>query len=62
MRGPHDDVSDRTEPNGRRGVRFEREPELVARLPDHELWMAFFSRSEGNPLALRGELRGGDTG
>src|SRR4030095_627532 len=25
-----------------RGVRFEEEPHLIARMPDHELWMAFF--------------------
>src|SRR3712207_5846253 len=31
-----------------RGVRFEDEPHLVARMPDHELWMAFFRDSEEN--------------
>lgn len=25
-----------------RGVDFEQKPELVAKMPDHELWMAFF--------------------
>ena len=25
-----------------RGVSFEAEPRLIAKLPDHELWMAFF--------------------
>src|SRR5215510_11186326 len=25
-----------------RGVTFEAQPHLVARMPDHELWMAFF--------------------
>jgi catechol 2,3-dioxygenase-like lactoylglutathione lyase family enzyme len=38
-----------------RGVRFEREPSLVARLPEHELWMAFFRDPEGNLLALTEE-------
>jgi predicted enzyme related to lactoylglutathione lyase len=40
-----------------RGVRFEGEPHLIARMPDHELWMAFFTDSEGNTLALMSEVR-----
>jgi methylmalonyl-CoA/ethylmalonyl-CoA epimerase len=39
-----------------RGVRFEDEPHLIARMPDHELWMAFFRDSEENLLALMAEL------
>jgi methylmalonyl-CoA/ethylmalonyl-CoA epimerase len=39
-------------------VRFVREPHLVATLPDHELWLAFFADSEGNTLALMEERRG----
>jgi methylmalonyl-CoA/ethylmalonyl-CoA epimerase len=41
-----------------RGVHFKGVPHLVARLPDHELWMAFFDDSEGNTLALMSEVRG----
>ena len=40
-----------------RGVHFRGEPHLVARMPDHELWMAFFDDSEGNVLALMHEKR-----
>lgn len=40
-----------------RGVEFRNEPHLVAKLPDHELWMAFFRDSEGNTLALMSEVR-----
>ena len=40
-----------------RQVRFVREPHLVAKLPDHELWLAFFEDSEGNTLALMEERR-----
>ena len=40
-----------------RGVSFDGEPHLIARLPDHELWMAFFRDSEGNMLALMEERR-----
>ena len=35
-----------------RGVAFDREPHLLARMPDHDLWMAFLRDSEGNLLAL----------
>jgi methylmalonyl-CoA/ethylmalonyl-CoA epimerase len=40
-----------------RGARFEGEPHRVARMPDHELWMAFFRDPEGNLLALMSEVR-----
>ena len=40
-----------------RGVTFLGEPHLIARMPDHELWMAFFHDSEGNTLALMEERR-----
>jgi methylmalonyl-CoA/ethylmalonyl-CoA epimerase len=38
-------------------VRFKGVPHLVARMPDHELWMAFFDDTEGNTLALMSEVR-----
>ena len=40
-----------------RNVKFEREPHLVAKLPDHDLWMAFFRDPDGNLLALLSEVR-----
>lgn len=40
-----------------RGVKFRTEPHLVAKMPDHELWMAFFEDSEENLLALMSEVR-----
>lgn len=40
-----------------RGVPFRTAPHLVARMPDHELWMAFFDDTEGNTLALMAEVR-----
>lgn len=40
-----------------RGATFQRDPHLVARMPDHELWMAFLEDSEGNLLALREERK-----
>lgn len=40
------------------GVSFLAEPHLVAKLPDHDLWMAFLEDGEGNTLALMAERRG----
>lgn len=40
-----------------RGVYFEQEPGMVARMPDHELWMAFFRDPDANLLALMEEKR-----
>ena len=40
-----------------RGVEFVDKPHLIARLPDHELWMTFFRDSEGNTLGLMSEVR-----
>ncbi len=40
-----------------RGVAFEQPPELVAKMPDHDLWMAFFRDPDGNLLALMCEIR-----
>jgi len=39
-----------------RGAPFEGEPHLVARMPDHELWMVFFRDPDRNLLALMSEL------
>ena len=40
-----------------RGASFETKPHLVARMPDHELWMAFFRDPDRNLLALMCEKR-----
>ena len=40
-----------------RGVVFEQGPHLIAKLPDHDLWMAFFRDPDGNFLALMSEVR-----
>jgi methylmalonyl-CoA/ethylmalonyl-CoA epimerase len=39
-----------------RGVTFEGEPHMIARMPDHELWMAFFRDPDRNLLALMSEV------
>jgi catechol 2,3-dioxygenase-like lactoylglutathione lyase family enzyme len=38
------------------GVRFEGEPHVIAKMPDHDLWMTFFRDSEQNLLALMSEV------
>jgi methylmalonyl-CoA/ethylmalonyl-CoA epimerase len=39
-----------------KGVRFEDEPHLIARMPTHDLWMTFFRDSENNLLGLMSEV------
>jgi len=38
-------------------VKFEDEPHLIARMPDHDLWMTFFRDSEGNLMGLMSEVK-----
>ena len=40
-----------------RGVRFYTEPHMIARMPDHELWLTEFRDSENNVMALMDEKR-----
>ena len=40
-----------------RGVPFDDEPHLIARMPDHELWMTFFRDPDGNVHGLMSEVR-----
>ena len=42
-----------------RGVEIESPAHLVARMPDHELWIAFFRDSEGNVMGLLAEQKPG---
>lgn len=41
------------------GAPSESEPHLIAKMPDHELWMAFVRDSEGNLVGLMSEVRSG---
>lgn len=41
-----------------RGVAFLGQPHRVAKMPDHDLWMAAFKDVDGNTLALMSEVRG----
>jgi methylmalonyl-CoA/ethylmalonyl-CoA epimerase len=52
-----DDIEGEAEKMKSRGLVFEQPPHLVARMPDHELWMAFFRDPDANLLALMCEKR-----
>ena len=51
-----DDIQSATEALRAKQVRFEGDPHLVARLEDHDLWLAFFRDSEDNVMALMSEV------
>jgi methylmalonyl-CoA/ethylmalonyl-CoA epimerase len=38
-----------------RGVAFTHKPHLIAKMEDHDLWMAFFQDPDGHTLALMQE-------
>jgi methylmalonyl-CoA/ethylmalonyl-CoA epimerase len=39
------------------GVEFFQDPHLIARMPDHDLWMAFLKDTEGNTIGIMCEVR-----
>ena len=51
-----DDIHAATSALESRGVTFERLPHFVAKMADHDLWMAFLRDPEGNMLALMCEI------
>jgi len=40
-----------------RNVTLEAEPHVIAKMPDHDLWMAFFRDPDRNLLAMMSEVR-----
>ena len=51
------DIQETRDSLASRGVIFEAEPHQVAKMPDHELWMAFFRDPDRNLLGLMCEKR-----
>ena len=51
------DVAEAYRAMSERGVRFEDEPHVIARMGDIELWMVFLKDPDGNDLALMCELK-----
>lgn len=41
-----------------RGVDFIEEPHLIAKMPDHDLWLAVFKDPDENLIGLMSEVRG----
>jgi methylmalonyl-CoA/ethylmalonyl-CoA epimerase len=41
-----------------KGVAFPEPPHVIAKMPDHDLWLAAFTDSEGNMLGIMEERRG----
>lgn len=39
------------------GVEFLQAPHLIAKMPDHDLWMAFLKDPDGNVLGVMSEVR-----
>ena len=52
-----DDIHAAREELAARGVPFEDDPHLIARMPDHELWMTFFRDPDRNLHGLMSEIR-----
>jgi methylmalonyl-CoA/ethylmalonyl-CoA epimerase len=40
-----------------RGVKFLEKPHMIAKMPDHDLWLCAFEDSEGNPMGIMEEKR-----
>ena len=51
------DIATSCETMTAKGLVFEQKPALIAPMPDHDLWMAFFRDSENNLMALMSEVR-----
>ena len=52
-----DNIHEATKLLTERGVEFREQPTFVADMGTYELWMSFFTDSEGNMLALRSEVQ-----
>ena len=50
------DIHTETEALRERSVVFTSEPQLIAEMPDHDLWMSFFQDLDDNMLALMSEV------
>jgi methylmalonyl-CoA/ethylmalonyl-CoA epimerase len=51
------DIQQAFEALSSRGVVFEDKPHLIAKMPDHDLWMTFFRDPDRNLLGLMAEVR-----
>jgi methylmalonyl-CoA/ethylmalonyl-CoA epimerase len=52
-----DDIHGKTNDLKAQGVKIHSEPHMIAKMPDHELWMSFFYDTEDNVMSLMSEVR-----
>lgn len=57
-----DDIHSATAALRIKGVSFNKDPHLIAEMPDHDLWMSFFKDPDDNTLALMAEIPRPDRG
>ena len=50
------DIQDTYTTLKQRGVKFIDEPHLIAKMPDHDLWMVFLHDSESNNIGIMCEI------
>ena len=51
------DIHQATRAISDQGVALEHEPSIIARMPDHDLWMSFVRDTEGNLVGLMAEMK-----
>jgi methylmalonyl-CoA/ethylmalonyl-CoA epimerase len=51
------DLEAKTQVLQEKGVKMTSAPHLIAKMSDHELWMAFFEDPDGNAFALMSEVK-----
>ncbi len=51
-----DDINEAARALEARGVKLEHEPRIIAKMPDHDLWMCFVRDTEGNLVGLMNEV------
>jgi predicted enzyme related to lactoylglutathione lyase len=51
------DIEEAQRAMAERGVSFPKPPAMIAKMPDHELWLSEFRDPDGNPMALMCEKR-----
>jgi methylmalonyl-CoA/ethylmalonyl-CoA epimerase len=51
-----DDIEKTHELLAAKGVTFLQKPHLVAKMPDHDLWLAFLEDPDKNPVGLMSEV------
>jgi len=51
------DIQQATRAIAEKGVAIENEPRMIARMPDHDLWLSNVRDTEGNIIAFMAEMK-----